>query len=141
MIDDSLYGSIPTSMQQFVQELGSSARETLELLTHDIINSGTGTTNHTDGNAVAIFGSAKTLLRGGTWSNLLAPAADLSATSLQTALQNFENTRDDSGKIQVIRARWIWVAPANEWKARELLNSAFDPESANNSVKFRPEEA
>ena len=26
------------------------------------------------------------------------------------------------------------MAPANAWKAKELLNSAYDPESANNSV-------
>jgi len=134
LIEDTLYPEIPTEMQAISRELGSSANETLEVLTHDIINNGASTTYHTDGLSGALFATSKTRLRGGTWNNLLSPAADLSATSLQAALTEFENQKDDAGKIQIIRAKEIWVAPANEWKAKELINSAYDPESPNNSV-------
>jgi hypothetical protein len=134
LIEDSLYPEVPTQMKQFSEELGSSARETLEILGFDIINNGTATATHTDGLGNAIFSTGKVRLRGGTWNNLLAPASDLSATSLQAALDEFENTRDDSGKIQMIRAKKILVNPANAWKAKELLNSGYDPESANNSI-------
>ena len=134
LIEDSLYDDLPTEFESFGRELGESSNETLEVLVHDMINSGTGTATHTDGLGVAIFSTGKTRLRGGTWDNLLSPASDLSATSLQAALDAFENTRDDAGKIQIIKAKEIWVAPANAWKAKELLNSAYDPESANNSV-------
>lgn len=134
MIEDSLYPDIPTEMKDFSEELGSSARETMEILVHDIFNNGTSTTNHTDGLGNAIFTTGKTRLRGGTWDNLLSPASDLSVTALQASLDTFENTRDDSGKIQMIRAKKIFVNPANAWKAKELLNSGYDPESANNSV-------
>ena len=134
VIEDSLYDDIPTEMSQISEELGSSANETLEVLTHDIINSGTVTTTHTDGLTNAIFSTGKVRLRGGTWDNLLSPASDLSATALQAALDTFENTRDDTGKIQIIRAKEIWVNQAQAWKAKELLNSAYDPESANNSI-------
>ena len=134
LIEDALYPEIPTEMEAITSEIGSSANETLEVLTHDIINSGTGTSTHTDGLGGAIFATGKVRLRGGTWDNLLSPAADLSATSLQAALDTFENTRDDTGKIQIIRAKEIWVNQANAWKAKELLNSAYDPESANNSI-------
>lgn len=134
LIEDSLYGEIPTQMSSISSELGKSARETLEVLVHDVINSGTGTATHTDGLGGAIFATGKTRLRGGTWDNLLSPAADLSATSLQASLDTFENTRDDTGKIQIIRAKEIWVNQANAWKAKELLNSGFDPETANNAI-------
>jgi hypothetical protein len=134
MIEDALYPDIPTEMESFSRELGASAKETVTLLTFDIFNSGTGTTTHTAGDGLAIFSAAHTSLRGDTWNNLLAPAADLSATSLQTALDDFENTRDDTGKIQMITARNILVNPSNAWKAKELLNSTYDPESANNAV-------
>ena len=43
MIEDSLYPDIPTEMEAFSRELGTSSRETLNLLTYDIFNSGTGT--------------------------------------------------------------------------------------------------
>lgn len=134
LIEDSLYPEIPTEMSQVTKELGSSAKETLEVLVHDLINNGTATTYHTDGYGVALFTTSHTRIRGGTWSNLLSPAADLSATSLQAALDGFETTKDDTGKIQIIRAKEIWVAPANAWKTKELLNSAYDPESPNNAV-------
>lgn len=134
LIEDALYPDIPTEMREFTEMLGSSARETLEILVHDIINNGTGTSTHSDGLGNAIFSTGKARLRGGTWDNLLSPASDLSATSLQAALDIFENTRDDSGKIQIIRARKLFVNPSNAWKAKELLNSAYDPESANNAI-------
>lgn len=134
MIEDSLYPDIPTEMGAITGELGSSSRETMNSLVFDIINSGTGTTAHTSGDALAIFSGSHTLVRGGTWSNLISPAADLSATTLQTAIDNFENTKDDTGKYQQLRAEWILVNPSNAWKAKELLNSTYDPESANNSV-------
>ncbi len=133
MIEDSLYPDVG-EMEMLMKELGSSARETVNLLTFDIYNNGTGTTTHTAGDGLAIFSNTHTALRGGTWSNLLTPAADLSATSLQTAIQNFETTRDDTGKYQLIRPRYLLVHPANEWKARELLQSTYDPESPNNAV-------
>lgn len=133
LIEDSLYPDIG-QIEMLAKELGLSMRETLTLLTFDIFNSGTGTTTHTAGDALAIFSASHTQLRGGTWSNLLAPAADLSASSLQTALDAFENTRDDTGKIQMIQAKAILVNPSNSWKAKELLNSAYDPESPNNAI-------
>ena len=134
LIEDSLYDDLPTEMESFTRELGVSARETLNVLTFDVFNSGTATTSHTAGDGLAVFSGAHTLLRGGTWSNLIAPASDLSATTLQTALDNFENQKDDTGKWARNRAQWILVNPSNAWKAKELLNSAYDPESANNSV-------
>ena len=134
LIEDSLYPDLPTEMEAFTRELGKSAAETKTLLVFDIFNSGTVTTTHTAGDGLAIFSASHTSLRGSTWSNLLSPAADLSATTLQTALDAFENTRDDTGKPQMIKARNILVNPSNAWKAKELLNSAYDPESANNSI-------
>ena len=134
LIEDSLYPDLPTEMESFTRELGVAARETLNTLTFDVFNSGTATTSHTAGDGLAIFSASHTLLRGGTWSNLLAPAADLSATTLQTALDNFENQKDDTGKWSRNKAKVILVNPSNAWKAKELLNSAYDPESANNSI-------
>ena len=134
VIEDALYPDYPSEFSEISEHLGSSARETIEILVHDIINNGTVTTNHTDGLGVALFSTGKTRLRGGTWDNLLSPASDLSATALQASLDTFENTRDDSGKIQIIRSKKIIVNPANAWKAKELLHSGYDPESANNAI-------
>lgn len=134
LIEDALYDDLPTEMSALTRELGVSAKETINSLVFDILNSGTGTATHTGGDGLALFSGAHTLLRGGTWSNLISPAADLSATTLQTALDNFENLRDDTGKFMRVKAKWMVVNPSNAWKAKELLNSGYDPESPNNSI-------
>jgi len=134
LIEDSLYGEVPTSMQQQVKEIGDSFAELWEILVHDIFNNGTNTNNHTDGEGNAIFGTTHTRLRGGTWSNLLTPASDLSATALQTVIQEFTTQKNDSGKFQIIKPKIMLVHPNNAWKTWELLESNFDPESANNSI-------
>lgn len=134
MIEDTLYGSVPTGMQSQTSEIGDSFAELLEVLVHDLFNNGTVTTYHTAGDSLALFSGSHISLRGGTWSNLLSPAADLSATSLQAAIDNFTTTKDDSGKYQIIKPRYILVNPANAWKTYELLESSYDPESANNAV-------
>lgn len=134
MIEDSLYGTIPTQMAAQSKELGASFGELWEVLVHDIINSGTVTTSHTAGDGLAIFSASHTLLRGSTWSNLLSPAADLSATSLQTCIDQFTTTKDDSNKFQIIKPKYLFVHPNNAWKAYELLESGYDPESPNNSI-------
>lgn len=134
MIEDCLYGSVPTEMGDMTREIGDSFAELWEVLVHDMFNNGTATTYHTAGDGLALFSGSHTSLRGGTWSNILSPAADLSATSLQTAIQNFTTTKDDSGKYQIIKPRYILVHPNNAWKTWELLESQYDPESANNAV-------
>jgi len=134
LIEDSLYNGVPTEMGQMATELGTTYAELWEVLTHNVINNGTSTTYHTVGDGLALFSASHTALRGGTWSNLLSPAADLSATSLQTAIDNFTTTKDDTGKYQVIQPKQILVAPQNAWKTYELLESGYDPESANNAI-------
>ena len=133
-IEDILYNEIPTSMKSQSMELTASFAELWELIGHDVINTGTATTSHTAGDAGAIFATNHPNLRGGTWSNLLSPAADLSATALQTMIDNFTLIKNDAGRYQVIRPKWLLVHPNNVWKAEELLQSGYDPESPNNSI-------
>jgi len=134
LIEDSLYPDIPTQMRSLTEELGKAARETKALLIWDMFNNITATTNHTGADSLALVSASHTYITGGTWSNLLSPAADLSATSLQTAIDNFEQIKDESDRYQNIKARYIIVNPANAWKAKEILQSGYDPESANNAI-------
>jgi len=129
-IEDDLYDVY----ESLSKELGRSARETLEVLVHDIWNNGTSTTYHAAGDALAIFSNTHVALGGGTWSNLLTPGADLSASSLQSAIDALETTKDGRQKYQGIKATYLVVPTGLSWKAKELLKSGYDPESANNSV-------
>ena len=129
-IDDDLY----SVMEDTSKEMGRSGRETIEVIVHDIWNNGTSTTNHTAGDGLAVFTNSHLRLGGGTWSNLMTPGADLSASSLQSAIDNLESTNDGRGKQQLIKATHLVVPTGLSWKAKELLNSGYDPESANNAI-------
>jgi len=129
-IEDDLYNVYSTVSK----ELGRSGRETLEVIVHDIWNNGTVTTYHTTGDGKAVFDNTHTSLGGGTWSNALTPAADLSATSLQNAIDNLETTNDGRGKQQLIKSVKLVVPTGLSWKARELLHSGHSPEDANNAI-------
>jgi phage major head subunit gpT-like protein len=129
-IDDDLY----SIMEDTSKELGRAGRETLEVLVADIWNNGTATTYHTAGDTLAVFSNSHIALGGGTWSNLMTPGADLSASSLQSAIDNLENTNDGRGKKQLIKATTLVVPTGLAWKAKELLNSGYDPESPNNAI-------
>lgn len=131
LIEDSLYPDIPTEMRSLIEELGRSAAETKALLVWDLLNS---YTSHNTADGQNLFSGTHQFIAGGTWSNLLSPTADLSATALQTSIDNFETLKDESGRYQILKAGFIIVHPNNAWKAKELLNSAYDPESANNAV-------
>jgi len=129
-IEDDLY----SIMEDTSKELGRSGRETLEVLVHDIWNNGTATTNHTAGDALATFSNVHIALGGGTWSNLMTPAADLSSSSLQAAIDALESTNDGRGKKQLIKAKYLLVPTGLSWKAKELLNSGYDPENDTNAI-------
>lgn len=134
LIEDSLYPDVPSNMGDMSKELGNSAAETMEVLIHDMFNSGTVTTTHTAGDGLAIFSTVHKALNGSTWSNRSAADGSLSATTLKQAFIDFENVLSDRGIQQVQKPQILLVPPALEFTARELINSSYDPESGNNAV-------
>lgn len=134
LIDDSLYPDVPSNMGDMSKELGNSAAETMEVLIHDLFNSGTVTTTHTAGDGLAIFSTAHKALNGSTWSNRSATDGTLSATTLKQGFIDFENTLSDRGIQQVQMPKTLVVPPSLEFTARELIHSQYDPESGNNAI-------
>ncbi len=134
LIEDSLYPDVPSNMGDMSKELGNSASETMEVIVHDLFNSGTVTTTHTAGDGLAIFSTAHKALNNATWSNRSASDAALSATSLRQGFIDFENILSDRGIQQVQMPKTLVVPPSLEFTARELIHSAYDPETGNNAI-------
>jgi phage major head subunit gpT-like protein len=134
LIEDSLYPDVPSEFGDMSKELGNVAAETMEVLIHDMYNSGTVTTNHTAGDGLAVFSTSHLSLNSATWKNRSSSDAALSATSLKQGFLDFENTLSDRGIQQVQRPKTLLVPPALEFTARELLQSTYTPEDNNNSI-------
>ena len=134
MYDDDLTGH----MKKAIAELGKSAAYTRDLRFWDVINSGelaaaAGGRDGLDGQP--LFSAAHPLTGmavGNTYSNIVDAA--LSKTSLEGACDLFEGMVNDRGIPIVMKPKVLLVPYQLKWKAKELLESVLDPESANNTV-------
>ncbi len=115
-------------ISELVAHLGRSGAESKEIAGMNIFNNGFTTETTADG--VALFSTAHLLPSGGTWRNKLSTDSDLSATSLEQMLLDFEVEQvSDQGKKYKIMPEKLLVHPSNKRLASELLNSTLKPET------------
>jgi len=126
-IDDDLYGDMADSMK----ELGVSLAEKKQVDIAALFNDAFTGTYHTVGDGYRVCYTAHKRLDGSTYSNQ-GTAADLSFSSLWTAIKAWEALRDQRGKHIDRKPRILLVSPYNEDKAYELLQSDKYPYSAEN---------
>jgi len=105
-----------------VRKLAKSARESQEIQAMNLFNNGFGSETTADG--VSLFNSAHPMPSGGSYRNVLSVAADLSDTSLEQMLVDFETQFvGDSGIIYMMKPRNLVVHPSNKRLAMELIGS------------------
>ena len=118
MVEDAKFEVIA----DMVRKLARSARESQEIQAMNIFNNGFSSETTSDGQP--IFDLAHTLPSGLTYRNELATASDLSVTSLDTALSDFETQFiGDSGIIYNIQPKMLVVHPSQKRFAKELIGS------------------
>lgn len=117
-----------------VKKMGKSAYETQEQNAMNILNNGFASETTADGQA--LFASAHTTPTGSvTIRNMLSTPSDLSATSLATAMSDFEkNFKGDSGIVNHIRAKYLVVPSELRYEAKKVVNSDLIPGSNYNDV-------
>lgn len=121
------------------RKLAKSARETQEVSAMNVINNGFTTETTADG--VSVFNSSHTLPSGSTFRNTLSTQADLSETSLDTALTDFETQFvGDSGIIEMIRPKYLLVHSSQRRLAKELVGSDLKPNTADNNLNALKDE-
>ena len=97
-------------------------------------NNGFGSETTPDG--VSVFNSAHVLKGGGTARNVLSTAADLSWTSLQQALTDWQReTKFEAGQImQPVEKLILYVPPELEFTAAKIVNSTLQPGVGDNDL-------
>lgn len=120
-------------LADLIRKLARSAQETREVAFVNLFNNGFGSETTPDG--VAVFSASHTLPSGGTYSNVLSVASDLSESSLQTARYLFSTAFvGDTGIIYKMKPRKLLVHPANEAYAEELVGSSGKPDGNDNNL-------
>jgi hypothetical protein len=127
-IDDNLYQS------QFPQQsvsLRNSLRVTKNILGANILNNAFNPAYPIgDGQPVC---SAAHPIDGGTFSNLGVPAA-LSEAALEDAIIAIQKFPMQSGILAQTMARKLIVSRENQFAAKRILQSEYNPENGNNSI-------
>lgn len=134
-IDDGKFDLVADLMRRMAR----SARESQEISAMNIFNNGFTSEQGADGQYV--FASGHLLPSGGTFRNIPQAYADLSVSSLETALTDFETQFvGDSGIYYRIMPKILLVHPSNRRLAKELIGSDLKAETANNNMNSFKEE-
>jgi len=125
LFDDNMHGV----WAEDVKDFAIKAMQTQDYTAFGLFRNGFTTALTADGNAIF---STHTLIGGGTQSN--TGTAALTPTSLNTAIVNLGEQKDQSGVIRG-NAPSILLVPMALWKhAREITDSALIADSGNNNV-------
>lgn len=116
-----------------VRRLARSGYETQVVNAMNVFNNGFGSQHTADG--LSLFNTAHTLPSGATFRNQLSVNSDLSVTSLDTMLSDFETQfTGNTGIIYKIRPRTILVHPNSKRYAMELIGSELKADTSDNNL-------
>jgi len=111
-----------------------SMAQTVETVGAFLYNNAFSTTYFTTGDGVALGSAAHVNASGGTYSNILSPAADLSEAALEDACIQIMGTQDDRGNLISIMPQSLHVARQEWFNANRILKSVLQPDTANNNL-------
>ena len=129
LFDDNMHGV----WAEDVRDFAIKAKDTQDYNAFRIFRNGFTTELTADG--IAFFSTGHLLIGGGTQSNVATGAGSaLSPTSLNTAIVNLMEQKDQSGVIRGSSPA-VLLVPPSLWKhAREITDSALIADSTQNNV-------
>lgn len=128
LVDDELYPVIA----RMSEALARSVRYEQEVQAWSLINDSFDGNTFTGFDDKALVHDSHDLLKSdSTYDNKLS--SDLSASSLEAAIDLFALAVDDSDMNIAIEPRMLLVPAQSRWDAARLTESPFEPETANNA--------
>lgn len=128
MMEDDLYGV----MNRMTEELAKSAAYNKDVQAASVLNNAFDS-DYTGYDGVELCSTSHPNLGTGTQSNEPSSGVDLTLSSLQAAVEAFEGWTDDRNFKTDLMAEWLVHATGDIWTAGEILESEFDPTSADNA--------
>lgn len=128
---NNLYKAVATRR---AQGNAFSINQTIETVAAFPYNNAFVTTYFTTGDGVALGSTAHVNASGGTYSNVLNPAADLSEAALEDACIQIMGTQNDRGNYINIMPESLHVARQEWFNANRILKSVLQPDTANNNI-------
>lgn len=111
--------------------LAMSMRQTKETVGANVINRAF-TSGYTGGDGVVLCSSAHPNVAGGTWSNIISTAADISEAALEQAYIDMSAWTNDRGLKIAVKPKALLIAPANIFDAARILDADGRSGTADN---------
>jgi len=116
----------------YSRHLAQSLIETKETLAANILNRSFNG-SYVGGDGVSLISTSHPI-RGGTFSNQLTTAANLSQTSLEQLCIQIRKAVDNNGKKIRLEPKKLLISPDNVFQAEVLLKSVLRAGTANNDI-------
>jgi len=130
-IDDDLYEAVS---QRRVQANAFSMSQTLENVAAAVYNDAFTGSVYTHADGQSIVSAAHVNTTGGTWSNALTPAADLSEAALEDICIQIMGAQTDRGLLISVMPNSL-IVPRQEWfNANRILKSVQQADTTSNSI-------
>jgi hypothetical protein len=129
-IEDNLYDRLAA---RYTRALARSMSNTKQVKAAAVLNNGQITTA-IGGDGVSLISNAHPLATGGTFSNVLATAADLNETSLEQSLIDIAGFVDERGLKVALSGRKMIIPKELQFTAERLMRSPQRVGTADNDI-------
>lgn len=119
--------------QKKAQGLAYSIRQTKEILGTNVYNRAFSS-SYTGGDGVALLSASHPNVAGGTWSNLIATASDLSEAALEQAVIDIAGYTNDRGLRISVKPKSLVIPYNLEFEAMRILKSVGRVGTDNNDI-------
>ena len=119
--------------QKKANALARSIRQTKEIVGANVYNRAFNT-SYTGGDGVTMVNSAHPNIKGGTWSNIIATAADLSEAAIEQACIDIAGFTDDAGLLIAARPMSLVIPRQLIYEAKRILGSDGRVGTTNNDL-------
>jgi len=130
MVEDDLYDVVG---KKRASALAFSMRQTKEVIAANILNRAF-TAAYAYGDGKELVSSAHPNVAGGTWSNIIATAADLSEAALEQACIDIQGYTNDRGLKIAVRPKKLIVPYTLDFEANKILKTEYEVGTNNNTV-------
>ena len=111
-----------------------SINQTIENVAAFLYNNAFNSTYFTTGDGVGLLSASHLNATGGTYSNLLSPAADLSEASLEDICIQIMGATNDRGGLINIMPQSLHVSKNDWFNANRILKSVLRPGGSTNDI-------
>lgn len=132
MVDDDLYD---VAGERKAKGLAFSMRQTKEVIGANILNRAFNS-SFTYGDGVSLVNAAHPNIAGGTWSNQIAVAADISEAALEQAVIDIGKYTNDRGLRIAVKPQKLVVPVDLDFEANKIMDTQYEVGTNNNTVNL-----